>query len=189
MDNLEYRFSPQAILSDSETIAGYGVVFYDGGVGTEYQLGSNLFERIHPNAFDESLTKGNIVLQEMHRREAMIARQPKTLHVSKDSRGIAFKTTKLNSNSAKEVIAKIKDDVYQGASGGFYVQERRFAKESGKDIVWVMKAHLKEISIVDTPAYHDCAVSLRFYEEWKSQQSKEYEDLIRKYRELIDRYS
>ena len=72
-------------------IEGYAAVFYDGTERTEFRLGPNMVERIHPGAFDEAFRDDDVVALFNHDQSLIIGRRSAgTLRLSLDARGARY---------------------------------------------------------------------------------------------------
>lgn len=148
-------------------VSGYGVVFYDGTEGTQFRLSPNTVERIHPNAFDESLKNNNVILRRMHDRRQPLARTPETMRLAKDAKGITYEGTIIDSTTGRDAVAELQANILRGASVGFVEQtaERRFTKEGNLRVITIMRADMEEISLVDESAYPATTASVRWADE------------------------
>ena len=161
---LETRYNEFRYDKAKRTVTGYGAVFYDPrDKGTEFQLSSTTWERIHPDAFDNSLKKNNIKLHRMHERNQGLARTPTTLQLEKDRKGIKYTATLPNTTIGRDTAEEIESDYLRGASVGMRIAPDgiKFSQEGTRRIATIMQAQLVDISIVDDGAYASCSAILR----------------------------
>lgn len=161
------RFSATRFDGQKRTVSGYAAVFYDGTQGTQFELAPGVVERVHPNAFDDSLKAGNLKLYRMHDRRQGIARQPATLRISKDPKGIAYEANIIDNTAGRDAIAELESGYITGASVGmrFSPSDVKITREGRNQIVTVMRADLEEISLVDDGAYRATTAILRWADE------------------------
>jgi HK97 family phage prohead protease len=164
---LELRFSNQLELRDSRTVVGTAAPYYDGSPGTEYQIEKNVYERYAPGCFDEALKSGHEVeLRYQHQRVEVLATIPHSLKVWSDQRGLHYEAKLNRSTAANDAIAMIENKDIKGSSVGMYIMEREWTRDGAKEICWVKRAALDEISLVTRPAYSKTEAVLRSRDEW-----------------------
>lgn len=71
---------------------GLASVYYDGTPKTEYRLGPNIIERVHPGAFDEVLASGADILALYNHDENMLLGRLRSgsLKLKSEARGLAY---------------------------------------------------------------------------------------------------
>ena len=191
-EQLERRFHETRYDQERRAVSGYAAVFYDGTPSTEFQIGPNVWERIHPDAFDASMTSGRMAgklrLCRMHDRSQILASEPKTLQLRKDNRGLAYDASLPDTTIGRDTAAELGSGLLTGASVGMDLRKAdvRYTKEGSRTIATVHRASLNEISLVDMPAYESCSAVLRWADSFKETSVDEVEDFAR---ELLHRAS
>ena len=143
-------------------IVGYAAVFHvPGDEGTEYQLFSDLKERIMPRAFNKAL-------QERHDAVGLLNHDPNhvlgrvsagTLKLAKDQRGLRYEITPPASRA--DVVESIQRGDIKGSSFGFRVLEQKFKTEDGMDVREIHSVELLDVSPVTFPAYKGTTAGMR----------------------------
>lgn len=189
-DQLETRFFTTRFDPTTRRVSGYAAVFYDGTPDTEYELAPGVFERINPHAFDESLKRANVKLYRMHERKAGLARQPKTLRLAKDSRGLTYDAEILDTTAGRDALAELSAGYLTGASVGmrFGPEDVRLRREGNRQIAEVMRAELVEISLVDDPAYKATTAILRYVQQTEQESLEALEKSVRDLLHRCDEY-
>jgi uncharacterized protein len=179
MHDLETRFSETRFDVKKRTVSGYAAVFYDGTEGTQFELAPGVIERVHPNAFDASLKDGKLKLYRMHDRRQGIARQPATLRISKDAKGIAYEANIIDNTAGRDAVAELESGYITGASVGmrFTPSDVKMTKEGRNQIITIMRADLEEISLVDDGAYRATTAVLRWADEQKATTLDEWQKI------------
>lgn len=101
----------------ARTISGYGAVYYVAGdKGTEYQLWSDVFERIAPGAFDRSAREDDIRALFNHDPNLLLGRTKSgTLEVFTDAVGFGYRFAE---NPADPDSVKVAEKVARGDADG-----------------------------------------------------------------------
>jgi uncharacterized protein len=173
----------------AKVITGYASVFYvEGDQGTEYQLFTDLKERIMPRAFNRALTeKHNAAALFNHDPNMLLGRvASKTLKLSKDQRGLKYEVTPPTARA--DVVEAIERGDVTGSSFGFRVLEQKFKTERDEadnpvDIREIHSVELLDVAPVVYPAFQGTSVGIRAvgdanearsaYDSWKAEQRAE----------------
>lgn len=101
----------------ARTIQGYAAVYHrDGDKGTEYQLWSDVFERIAPGAFERSVREDDIRALFNHDPNLLLGRtKSKTLQVASDGTGLAYSFLE---NPADPDSVRVAEKVARGDADG-----------------------------------------------------------------------
>ena len=142
------------------TIRGYGAVFYRAGdPGTEYQLLSDLYERIAPGAFDRAIREDDVRSFFNHDANIVLGRnRAGTLKLSVDERGLIFEATPPDTQLVRDqVLAPLSRGDVSGASFMFDVLRQTWTEEQRGDrlveIRTIEEVALHEVGPVVFPAY------------------------------------
>lgn len=142
---------------------GHAAVYYDGQdeQNTTYQMPGGIREHIERGAFDQSLAEqDDIVALAHHQHDKILARRSAgTLHLSSDQKGLGFEMRLADTQLAKDLVADIKAGNTRGTSFGFQV--RPGGSEMRGDNRVLKNVQLKEISVVNFPAYPGASVAMR----------------------------
>jgi uncharacterized protein len=152
-------------------IEGYGAVFYNSAdPRTEYQLYTDLFERIAPGAFDEALQAGSDVRSLFnHDSNWVLGRtisSPSTLALSVDAVGLKYSVTPPDTQAVRDqVLTPIGRGDIGGSSFMFWAKKVSWIQEDrdGRqvDIRVIEKVELLEVGPVTFPAYQSTTTGLR----------------------------
>lgn len=158
-------------------IVGRAAVFYDGSPDTEYELYSAitdaegrvvspaLIERIHPRAFNKSLSERQDVRALFnHDKNLILGRtSSKTLTLTKSLRGLDYEIEPGKTTVANDVIEHIRRGDVTGSSFGFNVREQKFSRDEERqaDIREIMSVDLLDVSPVTFPAYTSTSTVIR----------------------------
>lgn len=146
-----------------ECFSGYAAVFYDpNNPGTEYTISPGLKERIDRRAFDVTPMEDVELWFEHSNTHVMGEVRTKTLFLSVDSKGVKFDAPfDATDPDHARALAKIKKRRVNGASIRF-TGEYDMHKEGNTWIRTIRKiTQLRELSLVNKPAYEACAVNVR----------------------------
>lgn len=160
---------------------------YVNKYNTRSQDLGGFYEEIRQGAFEDSLSKNNILALYGHDYNKPLGRINSNLQLRSDDTGLYFEL-RINPNVswAKDTYELVKDGVLQGMSFGFRCVEDDWTEENdGMFLRSINKLDLFEISVVSSPAYLDSSVSCRSFDEHKAEAKKikEFEEL-RKFLEL-----
>jgi HK97 family phage prohead protease len=150
-------------------IEGYGAVFYrDGDPGTEYELWTDVYERILPGAFGDV---GQLDVRSLFNHDSnwVLGRtksNPATLSLSVDDVGLRYVITPPDTQAVRDqVLGPIDRGDVDGSSFMFWVRSARWITETrdGRDIdVRQLEAvDLIEVGPVTFPAYTGTTTGVR----------------------------
>ena len=156
MNTLQYRFAELRYDGD-RTVSGVVLNYSDMA-----QLDSKgTKERFEPRAFGD-LENEDIILNFQHDRTVPIARTGGGgLQIHDDGTQVTLSATLPNTRAADDALELIKNKVMRGFSIEFMPTKQRWDKRTRV----VSKAQLKNIAIVDRPAYPQSIIDLRAQEE------------------------
>jgi len=161
------RVSVEAREGQPAKIEGYGAVFYrEGDPGSEYEIFTDLYERILPGAFDEI---GDVRSLFNHDSNWVLGRTtavPATLQLSVDAVGLKYSVTPPDTQAVRDqVLTPIGRGDVSGSSIMFWarkvswVQETRDGREI--EIRQIEKIELLEVGPVTFPAYDSTTAGVR----------------------------
>jgi uncharacterized protein len=144
-------------------ISGYAAVFYrEGDKQTEYQLFTDLFERILPGAFTDAVKQDDVRALLNHDPNQLLARSGNDLTLKEDSNGLWYEfPVDENDPDHLRVVAKLERGDLSGSSFGFMPTERRFVEYKDFDVVELAKVRLFDVSPATFPAYEGTSVGIR----------------------------
>lgn len=151
-------------------LSGYGIVFHDPtNPGTEYRMAGDWFERIAPDAADESLADDSkdVTSTFNHNRDLILGRRSSgTLKLSKDSRGIRYEVELPDTSAGRDVAALVERGDIRGSSFTFREKDYDNKERDGNKKIWRVKAlELIEIGPVTEPAYTATTAGFRMSED------------------------
>ena len=120
-------------------------------------------EKIHPGAFDKTVSDGDIVLLDNHNTAHPIARMSAgTLRVEKRDDGAYWDADPVDTTYSRDAQKNIDAGNYGGCSFGFEVIKDAWTRGAdGVDERELLEVRCHEISTVTFPAYVDTNVSMR----------------------------
>lgn len=151
-------------------IRGTAALYYDGTPRTELHLFGNVYERIAPGAFDESLTNPHVVMRYSHKQNEDLAETPDTLRVWSDKVGLHYEGQLPDSETGIMVRGLVRHEDLRGSSFGARKIDSQWSKEGEKHIVTLTKLDLFDVSPTLYPAYQGteqgaARVVLRSYQQ------------------------
>ena len=140
------------------SISGYAAVYFNpADPGTEYELYSDLTERILPGAFDRALREGqDIRCLWNHNADFLLGRTKSgTCRCYTDDRGLVYTTKVGNTSIGRDVLEHIRRGDCDGSSFSFRVVKQSFTdgQNGGPDIREIEDVNLFDVSPVCMPAY------------------------------------
>ena len=153
----------------SQKIVGRAAVFYDPSTpGTEYQLFSDLKERIMPRAFNKALNDRHDVRALFNHDPNMVLGRTAsgTLKLTKSLRGLDYVIDPPETSYANDLKVSLARGDVTGSSFGFRVLEQKFRTETNADgvpmdIREIHSVELLDVSPVTHPAYTATESGLR----------------------------
>jgi HK97 family phage prohead protease len=146
-------------------IAGYAAVFFNSADhGTEYNLWSNIYERINPAAFNRAIQeRQDTVGLFNHDDNYLLGRVANgTLSLSVDSIGLRYEiTVNDQDDDHKRVMAKIERGDLRGSSFSFVPTSVTYMTEGDKEVREIMDCDLYDVCPVTMPAYEATTTALR----------------------------
>ena len=143
-------------------------VFYDDSPDTEYQLFTDLKERIMPRAFNKALNDRHDVRALFNHDPNMVLGRTAsgTLKLSKSLRGLDYEIDPPDTSYSKDLSVSIARGDVTGSSFGFIVTEQKFRTEQADggqpiDIREIHSVELLDVSPVTYPAYKATSSGLR----------------------------
>jgi uncharacterized protein len=160
MSAIEFRMA--ALEPKGNRLEGYAVVYGQlGNIGTEK---NPVWETIEPGAFDEWIAGGGEVkLRYMHDRAAPLAsRKAGTLEVRGDARGVLISAELPDTSFGRDVATMLRRGDLDGSmSVGMRVRSDAWRQRKDRRVRSVLKAEMREASIVDEGVYADAKAALR----------------------------
>jgi len=136
--NPERRFLPQsqragvrvekradAAADTLPDIVGMAAVYYsaDDPAGTQYCLWDNVFERIHPGAFDKAVGRDDVRGLQNHDPRLLLGRTAsKTLTLELTKNGLAYRIQPPNTTAGRDTIESLTRGDIDGSSFAFAVE-------------------------------------------------------------------
>ena len=170
------------------TITGYAAVFYrDGDAGTEFQILTDLVERIDRDAFTRSIDEGDDVRALFNHDTSQILGRTEsgTLKLSADDIGLRYSIDAPTTPAAQHVISAIERGDLTGSSFAFRTEREEFVEgDSGApDVRNIKSVRMFDVGPVTFPAYTGTTTDVRsytdaggnadgilgMYQQWKSQ--------------------
>jgi HK97 family phage prohead protease len=170
--------------NETQTLVGYGALFYNPeDPGTEFQLYSDLKERIMPTAFDRALREAQDVAGLFnHNPDNVLGRiSSATMTLKCDSRGLLYSIAMAKTSIAGDVCQHVARGDVKGSSFSFGVRRQMFVAEGDCDVRELHDVDLYDCGPVTFPAYTSTTADLRShgdspqalrqaYESWKKEQ-------------------
>ena len=170
-NKLERRFTPHATVAvekrddGSQVIAGYGAVFYDpADPGTEYQLYSDMVERVALTAFDRALAERQDVRGLFNHDANMVLGRTaaSTMRIGKDQRGLRYEIDQPDTQIGRDVAISIGRGDVTGSSFSFIVRGQSFKdRDDGVTIRTIEDVDLFDAGPVTFPAYEATTTGVR----------------------------
>jgi len=147
-------------------IVGYGAVFYRSGEpGTEYELWSNVVERVAPTAFATALSRPDDVRALFnHDPNFVLGRSSSgTMTLSVDDRGLRYVIDPPDTQQARDLIASIERGDISGSSFSFSVNSETWTDpvNGGPEVRTINDVTLYDVGPVTFPAYEATAAGMR----------------------------
>lgn len=187
---MERRFNEVSCRSEQNKIFGTASVTYDGSEGSQFHLFDNVYERIAPGAFDESLTsKRDVVALYNHDQNQILGRVSNgRLSLRADSKGLHYEIDPTDTSYARDLRANIEAGNVKGSSFAFQAEEVDWLEDGKNDIRFIKKARLFDISPVTDPAYSSSKVGIRSTEERKKIEEEHAKFETQKRKLIVDKY-
>jgi len=162
----ERRFLPIEVRADEDgKIRGHGAVFYNADdPGTEYELWTNVFERVMPGAFTETIANDDIRSFFNHDPSLILGRnRAGTLKLGEDARGFTYEVDAPDTQAGRDTKTSIARGDVTGSSFMFQPVEERWIvdEENDREIREIHKAKVFEVGPVTFPAYESADTSVR----------------------------
>lgn len=148
-------------------ITGYAAVFYDGTGPTEYEMYSDMIERIAPGAFDDAIKTDDVRGLFNHDPNELLGRNISgTMKLIADQKGLRYEIDPGETTVAKDVLEHLRRGDVTGSSFGFQAVETRWTdikKPDGKDVSIreLLKVRLYDVGPVTFPAYTGSLAGVR----------------------------
>lgn len=149
-----------------KTLVGYGAVFYRANdPGTEYQLWSDLYERVSRSAFDAALKRKDDARGLFnHDPNAILGRTTSgTMRLSVDDVGLRYEIDLPNTQQAQAVAEAVARGDVSGSSFSFRVEKQTFEKDAKRnaEIRTIEQVELFDVGPVTFPAYAATTSAMR----------------------------
>lgn len=152
---IEKRYQTAELRAKGRRLEGYAALF-----GTEARIGGGIVEKIAPGAFTQTLrARDDILALVDHDPSRVLARTKSgTLHLSEDTRGLAFDLSVPDTQAGRDVLALAERGDLGGMSFGFSARDEDFQGNKRE----LRAVDLFEISIVAAfPAYQGTVINAR----------------------------
>jgi uncharacterized protein len=170
---LEYRFA-----DGLEVRAAEGFLAVLRGLAAPYNApslplvdyGRRFTEIIRPGAFKKSLqAAGEIFSYYGHDSRKLLARRTdRTLSLSEEARGLTVEIRLKDTGAGREALAGVRAKTAKGLSIGFLPLVEQWISHAGQVTRELLDLDLRDISVVEEPAYQQTTVSERSYERFLS---------------------
>lgn len=159
---------------DQQRIVGVASVFYDGTTSTEYQLWSDVYERIASTAFDRAMREDDVRALFNHDSNQLLGRYradksdaENTLRLWKEPDGLHYSVTPSESVTYRNVSEMLKRGDLDGSSFQFFVRSEEIErdKERGVIVRTITDVELLDVGPVTFPAYQATSSGLRSAEK------------------------
>jgi len=118
-------------------------------------------EVVKPQAVDRALGGAvDVVALYNHNVGAVLGRTPKTLTLTKDTRGLAFELDPAPTEAGRDALALVTRGDVRGASFGFRTLKDSWRQDAGVTIRELLDIEIAEISLTAFPAYQETDVSV-----------------------------
>ncbi len=171
-------------------IVGYGAVFYNAAdPGTQYEMFSDLIERVAPGCFNRCLAERQDVRGLFnHDANIVLGRTPATMRLSVDATGLKYEIDPPDTEAARGVMASIERGDVSGSSFSFSVraqtwEEVRDADGNTTDIRTLTDVDLYDVGPVTFPAYEaatsgtrsEFSTAVESRDQWRKEREKKPE--------------
>lgn len=167
----ERRFLPQSSgvrvesrADGKKTLSGYAAVFFrDGNPGTEYEIWSDMVERVMPGAFDRAIRDGDDVRALVnHNPDAILGRtKSQTCRLSVDNRGLRFEVDLPDTQVGRDIAESVSRGDISGCSFSFIADRVVWIEEESRTIRQIEAVRLMDVGPVTYPAYEATEVVAR----------------------------
>jgi len=142
--------------ADHTKIVGHAVVFDVRSA----DLGG-FCEIVRPAAVDRALRpESAVVALYNHDAGAVLGRQPKTLTLAKDTRGLAFTLDPAPTSAGRDAFELVRRGDVTGASFGFKTRKDRWYQDGRVIVRELLDVEILEISLTAFPSYQQTDVSV-----------------------------
>lgn len=151
--------------AESTRIVGHAVVFDVRSV----DLGG-FVEIVRPSAVVRALKpEASVCCLYNHEPGAVLGRTPKTLTLTKDTRGLAFALDPANTSAGRDAFELVRRGDVSGASFGFRTLKDAWHQEGPVIVRELLDIELLEISLTAFPVYQatDVSVAQRALQGWQ----------------------
>lgn len=131
-------------------------------------------EKIAPGAFKNAIKEDDIRALFNHNPDHVLGRNKSgTLRLNEDKKGLAIEIDPPDTQVARDLQTSIKRGDITQMSFGFQVVKDTFDHKDDGDVIRTLEeVRLFDVSPVTYPAYTDTDVSVRSFEDWKSEQEE-----------------
>jgi HK97 family phage prohead protease len=140
--------------ADASRITGHAVIF-----NTRSQDLGGFYEVVNPSAVDRALTSDVRALYN-HDASAVLGRTPKTLTLTKDTRGLAFTLDVAPTQAGKDALELVRRGDVTGASFAFRTIKDTWRQDGRVVVRELLDVELLEISLTAFPSYAQTDVSV-----------------------------
>jgi hypothetical protein len=160
--NLEYRHVQwpldadylRELRADTTKIVGHAIV-----CDVRSRDLGGFCEVVAPSAIDRALT-ADVVALFNHDTNQVLARTPKTLTLSRDTRGLAFTLDPANTSAGRDALELVRRGDITGASFGFKTLRDNWTRDGATTVRTLLDIEVFEISLTALPSYQQTDVSV-----------------------------
>jgi uncharacterized protein len=144
-------------------ISGYAAVFYrENDPGTEFRLYNDVVERIAPGAFSDAIKSGDVRALFNHDANFVLGRQPNTLRLFEDERGLRYEIDAPASSWAADLMISLERGDIKESSFGFIPTETVYKRLEGDTVAVIRsKVQLIDVGPVAFAAYKSTEATVR----------------------------
>lgn len=158
---------------EPKRIVGVASVFYDGTPRTEYQLWSDVYERIASTAFDRAMREGDVRALFNHDSNQLLGRfraansDGNTLRIWKEPDGLHYSVDPSGSDVYRNVSEMLSRGDLDGSSFQFYVLSEEITRDTERGLIirTITDVELLDVGPVTFPAYSSTSSGLRSAEQ------------------------
>lgn len=154
---------------EPQRIVGVASVFYDGTPRTEYQLWSDVYERIASSAFDRAIREDDVRALFNHDSNELLGRyragnqDASTLRIWKEADGLHYSIEHSDGPVYQKVVDMLSRGDLDGSSFQFFVRSEEITRDTERGLIirTITDVELLDVGPVTFPAYSATSSGLR----------------------------
>jgi len=149
---------------DKRTIEGYAAVFFrEGQPETEYELWSDVYERIMPGAFDRAIKEMDDARGLFNHDSSLILGRVSagTCRLKVDQTGLHYEIDAPDTQCGRDTLVSIERKDITGSSFAFIPTRTVWIEEENRDIRQIEEVRLFDVGPVTYPAYEGTTTNAR----------------------------